>query len=203
MSYPHNENERTRKFQFGKIAYWPTSRKSNLVEVDICLKKQDNGEYEFTAMGSIWNCRHTDHISGGQNLDTIRKYVNDPIFVEIYEIWKNFHLNGLNSGTKRQKDALEKETERRNALHRKNGEKEEKPLTYAERYEDACKYLKSIGLYIDKLDDDEVLNYETKDVRADHYPYGRGWITYVLTESVVKRIKSLLDNGEIYRESEA
>lgn len=203
MSYYRRDNESSRKFQFGKIAFWPTNRKSNLVEVEICLNKQDNGEYEFTACGAIWNCRHTDHISGGQNLDEIKKFVNDPVFNEIYDLWKRFHLNGLNSGTAKQTAALKAESERRNAEHKAKGEPEEKPLTYAERYDDACKYLKSIGLYFDKLADGEVLNCETDEVKADHYPYGCGWITYVMGEKALKRIKSLLDKGEVYRESEA
>lgn len=199
MAYYRN-NERSRTFQFGKIAYWPTNRKSNLVEVKICLEKLDNGEYEFTASGAIWNCRHTDHLSGGQNLDEIKKYVNDPIFNEIYDLWNRFHLNGLHSGTKKQNDALEKESERRNAKHIADKEHEEKPLNYAERYEDACEYLKSIGLYIDKLGDGEVLNCERPEegITSDHYPYGHGWITYVLDEKTLKRINYLLDNGKVY-----
>ena len=191
----------SRKFQFGKIAFWPTSRKSNLVEVEIRLSKQDNGEYEFAASGAIWNCRHTDHISGGQNLDEIKKYVNDPVFDEIYDLWKRFHLNGLNGGTHKQEAALEKESERRNAEHRAKGEELEEPLTYASRYDDACKYLKSIGLYFDKLGDGEILNCETDEVKADHYPYGCGWITWVLPNGVLNRIKSLIDKGEIYKEN--
>lgn len=202
MSYSTRPNERSRTFKFGKIAYWPTCRKSNLVEVDVRLTNQDNGEYEFAACGAIWNCRHTDHLSGGQNLDEIAKYVKDPVFKEIYDLWKRYHLNGLHSGTRKQKDALTKESDRRNAEHRAKGEKEEKPLNYAERYEDACEYLKSIGLYIDKLADGEVLNCETEKVKADHYPYGEGWITYVLPEKALKRINSLLDKGEVYKGQE-
>lgn len=196
-------SERKRRFNFGKIAYWPKTRKANSVDVDIYVRKLDNGEFEFSAMGAIWNCRHTDHISGGQNLDTIHKYVHEnPIFNEIFSLWSEFHLNGLNSGTRKQEAALVEETNRRNEEHKAKGEKEEKPLTYADRYEDACEYLKSIGLYIDKLGDGEVLNCETEKVSKDHYPYGRGWITRVLDDKTLKRINSLIDKGEVYKESE-
>ena len=195
--------ERKRRFNFGKIAYWPKTRKANSVDVDIYVRKLDNGEFEFSAMGAIWNCRHTDHISGGQNLDTIHKYVHEnPIFNEIFSLWSEFHLNGLNSGTRKQEVALVKETNRRNEEHKAKGEKEEKPLTYVDRYEDACEYLKSIGLYIDKLGDGEVLNCETEKVSKDHYPYGCGWITRVLDDKTLKRINSLIDKGEVYKESE-
>lgn len=195
--------ERKRRFNFGKIAYWPKTRKANSVDVNIYIRKLDNGEFEFSAMGAIWNCRHTDHISGGQNLDTIHKYVyENPIFNEIFSLWSEFHLNGLNSGTRKQEAALVEETNRRNEEHKAKGEKEEKPLTYADRYEDACEYLKSIGLYIDKLGDGEVLNCETEKVKKDHYPYGCGWITRVLDDKTLKRINSLIDKGEVYKESE-
>lgn len=198
----NDENERTRRFQFGKVAYWPKNRKANLVEVDICLRKLQNGQYEFSASGGIWNCRHTDHISGGQNLDTIKEYVDDPIFAEIFDLWTKFHLNGLNSGTFRQEAALVEETDRRNEEHKAKGEKEEKPLTYAERYKDACEYLKSIDLYIDSLADGEVLDCENEDATPTRYTYGHGWITRVLSDETIKRIESLIDKGEVYKESE-
>lgn len=195
--------ERKRTFDFGKIAYWNKTRKSNPVEVKICLRRLDNGEYEFTASGLIWNHIRSEAYSGGQNLDTIRKYVHgNPIFNEIFDLWSKFHLNGLCGGTRKQKAALVEESNRRNAEHKAKGEKEEKPLTYADRYEDACEYLKSIGLYIDKLGDGEVLNYETEKVSKDHYPYGCGWITRVLDDKTLKRINSLIDKGEVYKESE-
>ncbi len=195
--------ERKRTFNFGKIAYWPKTRKANSVDVDIYVCKLDNGQFEFTACGYIWNCRHTGCLSGGQNLDTIHKYIKDnDIFNEIYDIWCNFHLNGMNSGTQKQEAALIKESDRRNADHKAKGEEEEEPLNHADRYEDACEYLKSIGLYIDKLGDGEVLNCETEKVSKDHYPYGCGWITRVLDDKTLKRINSLIDKGEVYKESE-
>lgn len=202
----YKDNERSRKFNFGKVAYWPTSRKSNAVEVEITLRELDNGQFEFAATGEIWNCRHTDCLSGGQNLDTIHDYIkNNAVFNEIYDIWCNFHLNGLNSGTRKQEATLIEESDRRNAEHKAKGEKLEQPLNYASRYDDACKYLKSIGLYIDKLGDGEILNYENpkEKITSNHYPYGCGWITRVLPNGVLNRIKSLLDKGEVYRESEA
>ena len=196
------EKEQRRLFNFGKVAYWPTSRKSNAVTVEIGMKRLRSGEYEFTACGDIWNCRGTDILCGGQCLDTIREYVKDnDIFDEIYKLWSSFHLNGLNSGTIRQEEALRKETERRNAEHRSKGEDEEEPLVNANRYDDACDYLKSIGLYVDKLGDGEVLNYENpdEDVTSNHYPYGCGWITRCLDYDTMARIFSLINEGKVYR----
>lgn len=193
------EGEKTRKFNFGKIAMWPRNRKANLVEVDIFLRPLENGQMEFSAMGTIWNCRKTDCLTCGQNLDEIREYLKfNPLFEEIYDLWEKYHLNGLKSGTRRQHEALEKETERRNELHRKAKEPDEKSLVSADRYEEACEYLKSIGLYVDSLGEDEALSCAGEGVTADHYPYAAGWITYILDELTLKRINSLIDKGEIY-----
>lgn len=197
------KNERKRTFKFGKIAMWPTSRKANAVEVEISVRMLNNGQPEFSAMGAVWNCRHTDWISGGQNLDELRKYIKDPVFEEIYDLWVNFHLNGMYSGTAKQTQALKEESDRRNATHRAKGEKEEEPLNFASRYEDACEYLKSINLYIDSLGEGEVLSCEEGGkVTAKHYPYGCGWVTRILTDETMKRINSLLDEGKVYGEKE-
>lgn len=191
-----------RTFTLGKIAYWPKSRKANAVEIGVRLSKLSNGEWEFTAMGDIWNCRHTDCLSCGQNFDTIAEYYKgNPLFDEIYDLWKKYHLNGMNTGTFRQEKALLDETERRNANHRAKGEAEERPLTYADRYEDACEYLKSIGLYIDSLGEGEWIPCASEDCRPDHYPYGHAWVVRKLPKEALVRIRSLIDKGEVYNKS--
>jgi hypothetical protein len=53
------------------------------------------------------------------------------VFKRIYEIWDEYHLNELQSGTKRQTAALS------DGLHR------------ADHYTEACEYLDSIGLLVD------------------------------------------------------
>ena len=76
---------------------------------------------------------------GGQCLDHIHdqaeKYIvpeaMQNIFRRIYEVWNEYHLNELQSGTKRQKEAL-------------TGE-----LRKAVNYVEACKHLDSIGLLVD------------------------------------------------------
>ena len=37
--------ERKRTFDLGKIAYWPKTRKANSVNVNIYIRKLDNGEF--------------------------------------------------------------------------------------------------------------------------------------------------------------
>ena len=192
-------DKRKRTFTFGKIAMWPKSRKSNLVEVDICLEPARCGETVFSACGRVWNCRHTDIISGGQCLDELLDFVDDPILKEIHDLWKKYHLNNLKCGTKRQIAALDEETERRNAIHREKGEDEEMPLTYADRYDDACEYLKSIGLYMDTLAEDEFIECQGHPAfDREHYLYGHGWLCHRIPDADMKRMESLVDEGRVY-----
>lgn len=82
-------------FNFGKIDYDGKGRKDNLVSIEIELKEKEEGKPVFSACGAIWNRAKTDWISGGQNLDTIKKYINDPTFKKIYTFWKKYHLNDM------------------------------------------------------------------------------------------------------------
>jgi hypothetical protein len=137
----------TKKIPFGKIAY-TSKRKINLVELSIELKSVDNKfkiDYEtlqlipsdsfcLSICGSIWDSEKKDWESGGQNLDEIAKYLKDPNFKTIYKIWKEYHLNDMQAGTKKQTAAVN--------LWINEGNKYE--------YDLVCEYLKSINLYIDR-----------------------------------------------------
>ena len=89
--------------------------------------------YVFTAMAS-----GKGHY--GQCLDFVQenaeKYMipeeRRALYNRIYEIWREYHLNDLQSGTKKQTALLTEE------LHR------------ADHYREACKYLESVGLFEDR-----------------------------------------------------
>ena len=84
-------------FNIGKIAY--TSKyKYNKVEVEVEVDENNT----LSICGYIYNRYHTAMVSGGQNLDTIKEYINNPIFNELYYIWKKYHLNNLHAGTEEQ-----------------------------------------------------------------------------------------------------
>lgn len=83
-----------RRFCFGKVDYECRGRMTNLVVVDMSYTESD-GKKRFSVCGSIRNTRNTDSICGGQCLDTIAEYVNDPLFMEIYRLWKLYHLNDM------------------------------------------------------------------------------------------------------------
>ena len=91
-------------FNFGKITYY-SKRKINDVIVEIELKYSEDKQV-FTASGSIWNSKHTDILSGGQNLHEISKYVKNPTFIKIYRLWKLYHLNDMHAGTVKQEEFL-------------------------------------------------------------------------------------------------
>ena len=93
---------RKKTFNFGKVDYLNHGRKDCAVDVTIELKDTDQGP-EFTASGNIWNARHTDIYSGGQNLDTIAEYVKCPIFKTIYRLWTLYHLNGMRAECEHQR----------------------------------------------------------------------------------------------------
>lgn len=158
-------------FEFGKIDYNGSGRKNCPVTVDVELRTTKTGELEFSACGDIWNPRGTSVYSAGQNLDEIAKYVKTPLFKEIYDLWKKWHLNTMHAGTERQEEALD-------AWHEK--QKAEKPdaiILYDYRRD--CEYLESIGLLFD-------------EINGKPYKYGCGWLTRVIPEETVKRIEELL-----------
>lgn len=96
-----------RTFSFGKIAYGKQKIPCNEVAVTINLSTKTVGKgrryREFTASGEIWNNRHTDTIAFGQCLDTIHEYIHTPLFEEIYDLWKHYHLNGMRPYCEHQK----------------------------------------------------------------------------------------------------
>ena len=78
-------------FDFDKIDYNHIGRKINKVTIDVQLR-ESNGKLMFTAIGSIWNSKSTDAIHCGQCLDTITKFVKDPLFKKLYRWWQKYHL---------------------------------------------------------------------------------------------------------------
>jgi len=100
---------------------------------------------------------------GGQCLDELYPFFkNDEVFKKLYNWWKLYHLNNMHAGTLEQEQALEK-------VH----------LLGANKYKQACEYLKSIGLY--------EVPYE-----GETYKYGHGWIYYPIPEQTLQEIKEFI-----------
>ena len=133
---------------------------------------------KLSICGSIWNHLHTDIYSGGQNLEEMKKYLYDnETFMRLYRLWKNWHLNWMQSGTAKQEAAV-------NEWLKQTGKKYD--------YTAACEYLKGIGLYVDTLADNERISYETGTANRGHYEYGHGWIMRIIPEEVEAEIYDLL-----------
>ena len=121
-----------RTFNFGKIDYRGRGRRTNKAEVTVTLYNTDSDRPVLSVSGGIWNGRGTDYTQCGQCLDTISKYVSDPLFRKIYRLWKNYHLNDMHPGNEKQEKFLK-----------------EKGLLHSASYDAKCEALKKADLYID------------------------------------------------------
>ena len=83
-----------RVFNFGKIDYYHTGRKTNLVEVEMSYTGKGDKKV-FSVSGKIWNSRKTDIVCCGQCLDEIAEYIKTPLFKTIHRLWKQYHLNDM------------------------------------------------------------------------------------------------------------
>lgn len=153
------------KFNFGKIDYNNNGKKDNLVTVSI--------KYEygcFAASGNIWNRLGTDILSGGQNLDTIKKYSsqlkNRNTFYKIYNVWKSYHLNDLTPGSPKQMEFIK--------THYKNNF----------NYDLVCNELAKNDLLFDKS-----YLYDGKP-----YRYGTAWLKTEIPSNIKNNINNLLKN---------
>ena len=121
-----NENAR---ISFGKVDAYGSGRKNNEVTIEMELK-----DGRFSASGKVWNSKHTDIISGGQNLDEIKEYLKgNKDYEKIYNMWQKHHLNDMHAGTEKQEEALNKKFGGVNP----------------NKYDEQVAYLKSINLYED------------------------------------------------------
>lgn len=153
----------TKTFNLGKIDYCGRGRKINPVTVEVTLKEKD-GKPCFSAMATVYNQTKTDILAGGQCFDSIAKRTKNKQFMEIYRLWKLYHLNDMHAGTIEQEEAIK--------------DWESKGNRYD--YTSACEYLKSVGLY-------EV------EHNGKPYTYGSGWLYWDIPEDDLKIIQALFD----------
>ena len=169
--------EKTKKLSFGKVAFPPYQKKRACkVEIKLSLISMSDGTTRFSACGSIWNHKRTDIYSGGQNDETIKSLIKEgelsvtPILLEVLELWDKYHLNHLHPGTPEQEEAVQQGFET-GAIKRFQKES---------FYEQAVRYLKSVGLY-------EVQH------NGKPYRYGSDWIYSQIPEKDLKRIQEIME----------
>lgn len=127
-----------------KIGYNNSNRKINAVTIDLKLVEKECINFEtgvketmfvFSASAAIWNSKNTDIVAGGQMLDELPElYKGNSLVKQIVEIWKEYHLNDLQAGTKIQTSFVKQYFKDNN-------------LKYD--YKDACEYLTEIGMIED------------------------------------------------------
>lgn len=90
-----------RTFDFGLIDFEGRGTARNRVTVTMEYK-EDGDKKRFSVSASVWNIRYSDIVCGGQCLNTIAPYINNPVFSEILRLWKLYHLNDMHPECKHQ-----------------------------------------------------------------------------------------------------
>lgn len=93
-----------RTFKFGKCDWYGDGKCANSMTVDVEYRPNKDGNMVFTASGSVWNKNHTDIVAGGQCLDEMNEYIDNPVFDEIYRLWKLYHLNDMHAECEHQRE---------------------------------------------------------------------------------------------------
>lgn len=132
-----------KKINLGKVDYYGRGRKVNAVDIKVEIRNKPgatdwdtiekvNNVPELSMSGSIWDGRHYDNVSGGQNLDEILYFFpGNKKLKRLVDIWEEYHLNDMRAGTKRQTEAIKQAGSRHL------------------NYDEAVQLLMSKGLYID------------------------------------------------------
>lgn len=165
-----------RKIDIQKVNGCGNGEKSCMVDVELAL---DNDN--FSACVNVWNPRHSDIIYGGQCFDDLLidfpELKQNEVFMEVYDLWKNYHLNDMHPGTPEQEKAIE----------------EWKAQGHKYDYKENCEYLKSINLYeVPVSTIDLEANPKYADSKEKTYKYGHDWLKETIPDKDIARIESLL-----------
>lgn len=110
--------EMKRVIELGKVDATGNGRKDNAVSIEIEVRRKDkkkrtvdldyvNGYHELSIAGDVWNRSRTDIIMGGQCYDEIARLFPRNVAVrQLVTIWKRWHLNDMNSASRRQQEVL-------------------------------------------------------------------------------------------------
>ena len=167
-----------KEISLGKIDFNGCGRKINLVTVDIELRSETTSYgvpyKEFSVCADVWNSKKTDILCGGQCLDDIKPYMAgtkyETLFLEIYDLWKKYHLNGFRAGTPNQQKACKEWFE-------------SNPYDWNK----LCNMLKSKGIY-----EDTFTGYgHAKQYNNEPYRYGSDWVVEFIPEDDLAFINML------------
>lgn len=93
-----------RTVHLGKIDYIGKGQRNCAVDIDVEVRLNKEGDLTLSMVGNIWNPRHTDAFSSGQNLEEIATYFpHDKRVLRLVEIWRVWHLNDMKAGCEHQR----------------------------------------------------------------------------------------------------
>lgn len=180
----------------GKIDYNDSGRKNCMVTLEVELKPAQNvsphltvdlepipaDAIELSICGNVWNPRHTDLLSGGQDYETIEEHFShDPRVMRLIAIWKEYHLNGMKAGTRAQDAALKEMPQV--VVHKKD------------LYTEKCEFLKALDLYEVTIPQAVRANFDYKKDKAGnlptHYQYGHAWLFAVIPQAIIDEVRQL------------
>ena len=95
-----------RTIDIQKVDGYGKGRKNCMVNVELEL---DNGN--FSASANLWRSDDSDILMGGQCFDDLLndypELKDNDVFMEVYDLWKKYHLNNMHTGTTEQEKAVE------------------------------------------------------------------------------------------------
>lgn len=160
-----------RILHFGEIDYNNSGRRNCEVTIEVEIRDTDKGK-ELSICGNIWNPRHTILYSGGQNLDTIAKYIHTPKMKRIVEIWQRWHLNGMQAGCEHQREWVNERIP-----------SEELPNRYANKDKDGI-----YAIWVKPSEHPKGLL--TKPCPICGYKYGTAWLMEQLPDEIISEVES-------------
>lgn len=164
---------------FGNIRYGAKT-KCHPAEVEIELSRHESNDKSFqydvlSIMGDI-STKSGRMIAGGQCLDEMLSELKmNGLFMEVYYLWKTYHLNDMHAGTPIQEAALKEA-----GITGENFD-----------YDRAVEYLKEKGLYEAPFTGKTI----GRVYHDEPYRYGHGWVINDLPEDVRTRVMQIIDDN--------
>lgn len=88
-----------KKISFGKFDGYSIGRKNCELVLEVGFREFTGQKPYFSVCGSLWNCKHTDIITGGQCIDTLynnfKSLHHNKLYIEIMDLWQKYHLKNI------------------------------------------------------------------------------------------------------------
>lgn len=174
-----------RTIDIQKVDGYGNGYKNCMVDVELEL-----GNGNFSASANLWRSDYSDILlMGGQCFDNLLndypELKDNDVFMEVYDLWKKYHLNYMHACTPEQEKAI--------ASWKAQGHKYD--------YKEACDYLKSINLYeVPVSTIDLEANPKYADSKEKTYKYGHDWLKETIPERDIARIESLIRYEKVFEQ---